>query len=98
MATVTVNIRIEQEFGLSSPIEIPHAARVFRDVSLHFEQVLGEHKKWYLKGYSRKQALQHQVFVDDCTVPDEILSRWEKNIRKTILFLERVFGMVETMI
>ena len=98
MATVTVNIRIEQEFGLSSPIEIPHAARVFRDVSLHLEQALDEHKKWYLKGYSRKQALQHQVFVDDCTVPDAILSRWKKRYKKNYLFLERVFGMVETMI
>ncbi|CZY82071.1 TPA: Imm52 family immunity protein [Enterobacter cloacae] len=82
----TVNIRIEQEFGLSSPIEIPHAARVFRDVSLHLEQALDEHKKWYLKGYSRKQALQHQVFVDDCTVPDAILSRWEKRYKKNYPF------------
>ncbi|EPD3395305.1 hypothetical protein [Klebsiella variicola] len=44
MATVNLNIRVEQEFGLSSPIEISHAARVFREVSLHFEQMLGKQK------------------------------------------------------
>ncbi|MCK7230492.1 immunity 52 family protein [Enterobacter asburiae] len=85
MATV-MNIRIEQEFGLSSPIEISYAARVFRDSSLHFEQALGEHKKWYLKGYSRKQALQHPVFVDDATVSNEILSKWEKRYKKSYPF------------
>ena len=89
MATVTLNIRIEQEFGLSLPIEVPHAARIFRGVRLHFEQMLGEHKKWYLKGYSRKQALQHQVFVNETTVPNEILSKWEKRYKKKLPFLWR---------
>ena len=86
MATVNLNIRVEQEFGLSSPIEISHAARVFREVSLHFEQMLGKQKKWYLKGYSRKQALQHKVFIDGIKVPKEILSKWEKRYQKNYPF------------
>lgn len=86
MATVTLNIRVEQEFGVSSPIEISHATSIFRDVSLHFEQMLGKHKKWFLKGYSRKQALQYQVFVDDMMVPKEILSKWEKRYQKNYPF------------
>ena len=98
MANVNLNIRVEQEFGLSSPIEISHAARVFREVSLHFEQMLGKQKKWYLKGYSRKQALQHKVFIDGIKVPKKFYQNGKKDIRKFILFLERVFGTVKLMI
>lgn len=86
MATITLNIRVEQEFGLSSPIEIPHAARIFRDVSMSFEKMLEEHKTWYIKGCSRKQALQHQVFDDEITVPYEILLKWERKYKRNYPF------------
>ena len=86
MAAVNLNFRVEQEFGLNSPIEIHHAARVFRDTSLNIEHMLSEQREWYLKGYSKKQALRHQVFISDQVIPDNILSLWKERYKKSYPF------------
>ena len=86
MATINLCFRIEQEFGLSSPIDIPYAEKIFRDVCFHLEHALEDHRTWYLKGYSRKQALQHQLFIEGSVISKDILYKWEQGYKKNFPF------------
>jgi len=81
MATVILNFRIEQEFGLTSPIDVQHAANIFSQTIIYIENMLDVKKTWFQKGYSRKQALQHKFFIDS-TISSEVLSKWEKRYKK----------------
>ncbi|MDT3591643.1 Imm52 family immunity protein [Cronobacter sakazakii] len=81
-----INIRIEQEFGVSSSVDVTYAGILFRETTLYFEKMLDEQKTWYLKGGSRKQALQPPVFIDATTVSDVVLSKWEKRYKKNYPF------------
>lgn len=86
MATVNLGVRIEQEFGLRAPIDIPNAESIFRNVCLYLEKVLGDHRTWYLKGSSRKQALQHQLYIENSEIPKEILTKWERRYKNNFPF------------
>lgn len=39
-----INIRIEQEFGVSSSVDVTYAGIVLRETTLYFEEMLDEQK------------------------------------------------------
>ncbi|EBH9979124.1 hypothetical protein GJY03_20820 [Salmonella enterica] len=91
-----LNFRLEQEFGLKEPIDISCAAMIFSDVCKNFDFMLETQKKWFEKGHSRKQALQHQIFEQE-SISKDVQARWEKRYKKISLFLVRVYGMARLM-
>ncbi|HCD3310772.1 immunity 52 family protein [Enterobacter cloacae complex sp. ECC445] len=50
-------------------------------VSELLDVLLGTKKRWYEKGYSRKQALEHVVFNHDKAEP-KVVERWSSRINK----------------
>ncbi|WP_259281644.1 immunity 52 family protein [Atlantibacter hermannii] len=80
-----LNFRLEQEFGLKEPIDISCAAMIFSDVCKNFDVMLETQKKWFEKGCSRKQALQHQIFEQE-SISKDVQARWEKRYKKNFPF------------
>ncbi|WP_416260541.1 Imm52 family immunity protein [Gibbsiella quercinecans] len=80
-----LNLRVEQEFDLKTPIDISRAVIIFSEVCERFDSMLDTKKTWYEKGRSRKQALQHQIFTQG-TILEEVQSRWEKRYKKNYPF------------
>lgn len=61
--------------------------------------LLGTKKKWYEKGYSRKQALEHVVFNHKKAEP-HIIERWRSRVKKDYpLIIEGVWdGEIDSKI
>ena len=51
-------------------------------ISRLIDSLLKTKKRWYEKGYSRKQALEHIVFNHDKLEPG-VIERWSKQIKKS---------------
>jgi hypothetical protein len=68
-------------------------------ISRLIDSLLKTKKRWYEKGYSRKQALEHIVFNHDKAESD-VIERWRKQIKKDFpLIIEGVWdGEVESRI
>ncbi|WP_226812162.1 Imm52 family immunity protein [Buttiauxella massiliensis] len=80
-----LTIRVEQEFGLSTPIDVSRALIIFDEVCNNLNLMLDTKKIWYEKGFSRKQASQHRLFTDS-DVSEAVQSRWEKRYKKNYPF------------
>ncbi|WP_249269937.1 Imm52 family immunity protein [Yersinia intermedia] len=76
-----LDFRIVQEFGCETPIRPMTLATIFKGITQQLDLMLGTKKKWYEQGYSRKQALQHQVFIED-DISKDVLVRWGKKYEK----------------
>lgn len=76
-----LNFRIEKEFGCGEPIKPMELAVLFQRITKKLDELLGTKKSWYEQGYSRRQALQHNVFIEH-GVSEDVLARWEKKYKK----------------
>ncbi|ELY2477479.1 immunity 52 family protein [Cronobacter sakazakii] len=76
-----LDFRLEHEFGSNEPIKPIELASLFRRVKKILDEIVGNKHSWYEQGYSRKQALEYEIFDEDRLCKD-ILARWELEYKK----------------
>ncbi|MCW7762949.1 Imm52 family immunity protein [Photorhabdus luminescens] len=74
---IEINVRYEQQKTISANTALMDLFHITRQIDIFFRK----EKTWFLKGYSRKEALKHIVF-DEQGPTDEAVSYFEKSYKK----------------
>lgn len=76
-----LDFRVEQDFGRDEPIKPLELAAKFQVITNKLDILLGTKKNWYEQGCSRKQALQHKIFIDN-EISEGVISRWNEKYKR----------------